>query len=87
MTEDPYWEQTIRRVGNDGWEGEHFEVAPDADGFTCVEVCYMEKDRTTDRYKASSRITVPPKGARLLAAAILACADEIEREEAARPAE
>lgn len=76
---ETYWQETVRKVGSDDWDGEHIEVGPDADGSGCVEIRYRDKDGSL----TCSRITLgPPDAAILVAAAIIECVTDLRVEEA-----
>jgi hypothetical protein len=67
-----YEMETMREIWPEKGDGEHIEVGPDRDGLQCVEIRQKEPDN-----KISSRITFSVEAARLVAHAMLKCADEI----------
>jgi len=72
--------ETLREVWNDNDKcDDFFEIGPDRDGLNLVEVRY----KTTSN-KIISRMSLTPERARLVAKAMLACADELEELENAR---
>jgi hypothetical protein len=67
-----YKMETMREIWPEEGDGEHIEVGPDTDGLQCVEIRQKEPDN-----KISSRITFSAEAARVVAHALLKCADEI----------
>ena len=64
--------ETMREIWSEKGDGERVEVGPDKDGLQCVEIRQKEPDD-----KISARITFSVEAARLVAHAMLKCADEI----------
>jgi hypothetical protein len=70
-----YEMETMREIWPEKGDGERIKVGPDRDGLRCVEIRQLEADN-----KISSRITFSVEAARLVAHAMLKCADEISSE-------
>jgi len=73
-----YEMETMREIWPEKGDGERVEVGPDRDGLQCVEIRQKEPDD-----KISSRIAFSVEAARLVAHAMLKCADEISSANAA----
>lgn len=66
---------TVRQVWSDQDEF-CFEIGPDVESQDCVELMYREKGA-----EINQRMMFPPKCARLVAAELIRCADEIDNAE------
>lgn len=64
--------ETLREIWN-GMDRSHYEVGPDRDGLSCVEVRWFD---TTG--KLVERLVFSPDIAKLIAKAINLCANELE---------
>jgi len=69
-----YEMETMREIWPGDGDGERIEVGPDRDGLGLVEIRMREEDNTV-----SNRIIIAPEGATLIATALCACANEIEK--------
>lgn len=63
--------ETVREIWNNE-DRSHYEVGPDRDGLSCVEIRYRDKDG-----KICERISFPPELARVIARALELCANEV----------
>lgn len=63
--------EILREVWDDE-SGDHIEIGPDRDGLGCIEIRYKDKNG-----KIEERMTFHPEMARLVAQAVLKCADEL----------
>jgi hypothetical protein len=68
--------EVVRKVYDDE-DGVYIQVGPDGDGLDLVEL--RVSDEESKKYYGDVRITLYPAQARLLADALLACADEMEK--------
>lgn len=69
--------ETIRRIQNS--DGEMIDVKPYPEGPEWVFIC--NTDETSKEYFGEINLIMEPKFARLLAEALLKCADEVEKYE------
>ena len=67
--------QTVREIWGDETIETGWEVGPDRDGLGCVEIRYREGGT-----KILQQMTFPPEAAKLIGQALIACAEEMERE-------
>lgn len=70
-----YEMETMREIWPDKGDGERIEVGPDRDGIGLVEIRQKQPDNSI-----SDRITLPVEAARLLAKALILCADEMPQD-------
>ncbi len=75
-----YSMETMREIWDDKY-GDCVEVGPDRDALGMVEIRYK-----TDDGAIGSRLSFPPERARLVAQAMLVCADELDTANAANQA-
>jgi len=73
-----YSTEIVRKIYDDK-TGDMLEIGPDADGLDMVAIFYGYEGQ-----KKEQRISMPPDQARLVAAAIVQCADELEKAELER---
>lgn len=67
-----YSVEVVRQIWDDD-DGEHFDVGPDRDGLNLVEIrCYNPDGKIVER------LSCPAEQARLVARAMLLCADEVD---------
>lgn len=64
--------ETVREIWNDA-DKSCIEIGPDRDGLQLVEIRYRD-----EAHKIAERLSFPSEQARLIATAIMRCADELE---------
>lgn len=67
-----YSVEVVRQIWDDA-DGERYDVGPDRDGLDMVELRYYDTEG-----KRLAELSFPAEQARLVACAMLACADEVD---------
>lgn len=75
-----YTVDAVREIWVDGEKGVHLDIGPDREGLGCVELRTPTNGslNRSEEYFGKVAITFEPKLARVIAMAMLKCADEVE---------